>query len=387
MRSGRLRIAEALAAAVCVSCAMALGLLVAFGALADDAQTGAPLQIQGEDEFQGRVARLSEELSRIEEQVNRWEWSLAEARDELVAKQEEIASIGQELDVSRASLSATLRALYRYRRGMVLRALVSPGGIEQVDLRLRYQRCLLGWQAEQVEHFRRRLVAFRQTMSELSEMEARIEALRDRLLVHKGEMLREKLATELGMTDAEQMDVAGAPAPLSAERSEQAGVFSLAKLRPAFTKRKGHLPWPVDAVRVEYYNYGSSGEVGPGGEEHGNRGIEVKAAEGEAIFPVAEGWVVFAGPLRGYGRLVILDHGGSYYSLYGYIRELFVGVGQQVGMRDAIGTLGRGGRHREPMLYFEIRHYGQPEDPLTWLEKLTAAGATASLVAPAGSAR
>ncbi len=142
----------------------------------------------------------------------------------------------------------------------------------------------------------------------------------------------------------------------------------------------------MDALGVSYYNSDKIGESGTEAGQSQNCGIEVAAVEGDGISTVAAGKVLFAGPLRGYGRLVIADHGENYYSLYGYMQEVFVRVGQQVGMGDVLGTVGRGGVSREPMLYFEIRHYGQPEDPLAWLEQTTGPEG-ASVSAPTGHAR
>ena len=371
MRRAGLRLGGVVDVAALMFCAVALGLVVTGPVAAEEGNATTPLQMT-EDELQAEVARLSDELSRLEEEVNRWDWSLAEAREELDARQEEMGAI--------------LRAVSRYRRGAVLQALLNPARIEQVDLRRRYLRCLLEWQAGQVEQFRAWVEAFREMVCKVGEVEGRVEALQERLLAQKEDVLRRKLAAELAMPEGEQADEAGELAPPH-DGGAQTETLPAGEHSLPFAKRKGHLPWPVDAVAVWYYNHDKLGALDAAAGEPHNRGIEVRAVERDAIFPVAEGQVLFAGPLRGYGRLVIVDHGENYYSLYGYIRELFVKVGQQAGMRDALGTVGRGGIRREPMLYFEIRRYGQPEDPLAWLEQTTAAGTAASLTVPAGHAR
>jgi len=211
--------------------------------------------------------------------------------------------------------------------------------------------------------------------------------LRDKLLAKKREVLKENLSAQLALEELHQDAVPGEMAQWPAEGREAASEFWRAGSSPPFAERKGHLPWPVDAITVGYYNYVKPGEMGAGGEKSDNRGIEVEAGEEDVVFAVAEGRVLFAGPLRGYGRLVILDHGDNYYSLYGYLHELFVELGQQVGTGELLGILGVKAAKGEPKLYFEIRHYGQPEDPLTWLEQLTPDNAAALVAAPAGHAR
>ena len=81
---------------------------------------------------------------------------------------------------------------------------------------------------------------------------------------------------------------------------------------------------------------------------------------------VAEGQVVFADWLRGFGNMLILDHGGGYMSLYGYNETLFKRVGDRVRPGDTVASVGNSGGNADPALYFELRHQGKPFDPLPW---------------------
>jgi septal ring factor EnvC (AmiA/AmiB activator) len=78
--------------------------------------------------------------------------------------------------------------------------------------------------------------------------------------------------------------------------------------------------------------------------------------------------VLFSGWFRGYGQMVILDHGGDDVTVSGYLDELRVEAGDEVRSGDVIGTVGETGSLSGPGLYFEIRHAGQPVDPTTWLQ-------------------
>ena len=71
--------------------------------------------------------------------------------------------------------------------------------------------------------------------------------------------------------------------------------------------------------------------------------------------------------LRGYGNLIIVDHGSDYLSIYGNNDALLKEVGERVGGGDAIASVGAGGVGNESGLYFEIRHQGQPLDPMQWV--------------------
>ena len=82
---------------------------------------------------------------------------------------------------------------------------------------------------------------------------------------------------------------------------------------------------------------------------------------------IEAGQVLYANPFKGYGNLLIVDHGDSYYSLYAQASELLVQVGDRVKRNQVVGRTGEGGALNGPALYFEIRHQGKPENPLEWL--------------------
>jgi murein DD-endopeptidase MepM/ murein hydrolase activator NlpD len=99
------------------------------------------------------------------------------------------------------------------------------------------------------------------------------------------------------------------------------------------------------------------------------RGIEIAAQEGDEVSAVEAGQVAWADWYRGYGRLVILEHPGSLYSLYGHLSSLAVKTGDRVDQGQVIGLAGDTGSLKGPKLYFELRRDGEAEDPLSWLAK------------------
>jgi len=97
-----------------------------------------------------------------------------------------------------------------------------------------------------------------------------------------------------------------------------------------------------------------------------SRGVTIQSAEGTPIRSVYKGQVIFADWFRGYGKIVILDHGGGYYTLYGHLSQIRVENGQEVLTDTIIGYVGDSGSLKGPALYFEIRHHGKPVDPNPW---------------------
>lgn len=96
------------------------------------------------------------------------------------------------------------------------------------------------------------------------------------------------------------------------------------------------------------------------------KGVFIRAASGQSVKSVASGRVVFADWLRGFGNMMIVDHGGGYLSLYGAAESLLKQVGDSVKAGDDIATSGNSGGNEQTGIYFELRHLGKPVDPLLW---------------------
>ena len=98
------------------------------------------------------------------------------------------------------------------------------------------------------------------------------------------------------------------------------------------------------------------------------KGVFIAARNGEDVKAVAGGRVVYADWLRGFGNLLIVDHGDSYMTLYANAEALLKQVGDSIRGGDTIATVGNSGGNVESGLYFEMRHAGKPFDPLTWVK-------------------
>jgi septal ring factor EnvC (AmiA/AmiB activator) len=133
------------------------------------------------------------------------------------------------------------------------------------------------------------------------------------------------------------------------------------ELDGAFAKLRGRLALPV---RGELANrFGSPRQDGA----MAWKGLFIAAPGGEAVRAIAGGRVVFADWLRGFGNLLIIDHGDSYMSLYGYNETLYKQVGDVIRGGDRIAAVGNTGGRQDSGLYFELRHEGRPFDPMTWV--------------------
>jgi septal ring factor EnvC (AmiA/AmiB activator) len=99
------------------------------------------------------------------------------------------------------------------------------------------------------------------------------------------------------------------------------------------------------------------------------KGIFIKAGEGSDVRAAGAGEVIFADWMRGFGNLIIVDHGGQYLSIYGNNQSLLKRPGDRVRVGDVIATVGNSGGNEHSGLYFELRHQGRAIDPLAWLNR------------------
>ncbi len=232
------------------------------------------------------------------------------------------------------------------------------------------------------------LAAYRAGLAELDELSRAAEARRSRLRsveqsmrADRDNLLRERrsrartlerLAGELRAGRREIRVLRADEARLGRLVEELGRVFARVELEPeaaaspdgarrAFSAQRGKLRLPV------------RGELtGRFGAPRGSAGIEAKgvfirAPEGRPVRAIATGRVVFADWMRGFGNLLILDHGEAYLSIYANAESLLKQVGEKVTGGEAIATTGASGGNEETGLYFEMRHLGRAFDPLRWV--------------------
>ncbi len=132
--------------------------------------------------------------------------------------------------------------------------------------------------------------------------------------------------------------------------------------KEAFSTLRGRLRLPVRGELTGRFG----APRGAAGSEA--KGVFIRAAEGQPVRAIAPGQVVFADWMRGFGNLLIVDHGEAYLSIYANNESLLKQVGDAVAAGDAIATTGSSGGNEETGLYFELRHLGRAFDPLRWVK-------------------
>ena len=138
--------------------------------------------------------------------------------------------------------------------------------------------------------------------------------------------------------------------------------------RRAFGGRKGELEWPARGRLAQRFGTQLAGTGLT------SRGVFIETREGDSIHAISPGRVAYADWLRGFGLLLILDHGDGFMSLYGHNQAIYKDVGEWVDEGEVIAAAGRSGGYSTPGLYFELRSRGRPVDPVAWCAGKPGAG-------------
>jgi septal ring factor EnvC (AmiA/AmiB activator) len=220
--------------------------------------------------------------------------------------------------------------------------------------------------------------AERKRQQELAAARAKAAAeAKERALAHARAVQaeRERAAREAARTGKpirpqpvpEEPTVATEPTPVPAQEAkpeapQRTADTALAADLPsgAFESLRGRLPPPING-KIEA-RFGAKRGDGPTW-----RGMFIKAPEGTDVRAIAAGRVVFANWMRGYGNLIIINHGGEYLSIYGNNQTLMKQAGDAVKPGDVIASAGNTGGNEESGLYFELRHLGKAFDPAGWV--------------------
>jgi septal ring factor EnvC (AmiA/AmiB activator) len=327
------------------------------------------------DEGVAALRTIDTQVSATARRLRELEAGIEEQNLLLAQREAERVRLQRKLGQSRTTLAALLRSVYMVGRGESLKAVLARDRISDSSRALAYYRYLQRDRLRRVE----RLIA---ELAELVAIEQAIAATKATLAAEQGKATREArlLAAErvqregvLADFDARLKDGDSRLAALG--RDEQDLLRLLEELRDIFAdipkqleaaqpfaSLKGRLRRPhAGAVDVAYGQSIATGRT--------SEGWLLSARAGDEVAAIAQGRVAFADWLKGFGLLLILDHGDGYMSLYAQNESLLKDVGDWVAAGDVIATVGASGGAAQPGLYVELRHQGRPLDPQPWFAR------------------
>ncbi len=220
-----------------------------------------------------------------------------------------------------------------------------------------------------MERLSKQIATQRQSIDKLERDEKRLAALIDqlsRVLAEQARRDAEREAARKARESAPKASRAPGPAP-SPPPVRVPPVRPDAEPPPGgqFAQMRGRLPMPVAGEITG--RFGAPRKVEGAGTAPTWKGIFIRAPAGTGVRAVAVGQVVFADWLRGFGNLMVIDHGEGFLSVYGNNESLLRNVGDRVAVGDVVAAVGNTGGIEQTGLYFELRFQGRPFDPLNWV--------------------
>ena len=337
--------------------------------LAASLEQGQKKQSALEKDLEGVRRQLTRLRSRQQRHTNR----LHALNEGIAAKEAAIADIRAQSRQRKELVGRRLAAIYRGGQMRLLKILFSnrpPASLAE-DYHL-FKRV--------VQHDRQLLDAFRRDQEALGQELGALEALRKQRLqqmdelkasrqtLDQGRRLKKRLLAKLQRRQGAMNDELAALKEKRArltklvKRLETAPASKYTQTAGKFAQQKGRLLWPVKGrIKVPF----GTGRLAGLGTLYDSQGVEIEVSDNQAIHAIWSGQVIYANNFRGYGNMIIIDHGDNFYTLYAQASSLQKKVGDPV---EAGELLGYPGYEDADSIYFEIRHHGTPLDPLSWLK-------------------
>jgi murein DD-endopeptidase MepM/ murein hydrolase activator NlpD len=342
-------------------------------------RAGIPEVARRRDTLTHELEELEAITNEVQSRVNQAAGVLGEIQSRLDAKNAELKKAEDAIELRLTSLRERAVQVYKHGPASLLDLVVGSEGFGEFLRRFSYMVHIVRTDNEKVAAIRR--------------MHARIIRQRDAI-----DLLRERAARQMAVVVHERDHAAAIERSVATERSAVVGqlrgkyalIGDIQAAKQRYEQETAELQ--AESIRISSFlkGYGAgnatvsprgmiwpaSGPVtsGFGWRTHPifktrrfHAGIDIGAPSGSPVVAAATGKVVYAGTANGYGKHVIVSHGGGLATLYGHLSSISSGVGAVLARGDSVGRVGCTGYCTGPHLHFEVRVNGEPDNPMRWL--------------------
>jgi septal ring factor EnvC (AmiA/AmiB activator) len=326
------------------------------------------------------IERLNKRLHDVEIELNKTKEKIKSTERKIRKVEDEINIYKNNVAKHREWLKRKLQAMFKYRYSPdIIRLIMHTDETSEISKYFRY--------LEYISLYEHKLLTnYNESLKILDRKEKQLKSLKEDLVkekekadveekelaenkrnkemllasIKKEEFTYKKMIKELKEASDRLLEIIK-----ESERSKKEEKFILPEGKDILTY-KGKLPWPVDGKVILPYGTQKDPQFNV---TLFRSGTYIQANPDSYAKAVFSGEVVFAEWFKGYGQLVILNHGGGYHTLYGSLSEIFAKVGDHVKSQQVIGKVGNSGIVNSYGVYFEVRYKGKPLDPMQWLVK------------------
>jgi septal ring factor EnvC (AmiA/AmiB activator) len=316
------------------------------------------------------LSSLEREIEEKKQNLKDLEESATRVTKELNEGQAKLAELENALSEVEDRLGRRLDAFYKYAKRGYVRLLATSKGLDVLRKRIKYLKAimkndltLMNTMADLQQQYRQQILGVKDKLLELnrlqktenSSMASLKEDIDKRVIllmkIHKEKEFYQTAVKELGMAAQNLKETI-----LKLDKKRDG---KLLPLPDNFEESKGKLPLPLNGKIVR-------DESGSG--QNGSKGIFVEAPSGAKVKAVFPGRVDFSGALKGYGQVIVINHGSRYFTVSAQLARRYKEAGESVKAGDVIGSLPEINSMERSSLYFEIRQGAGNLDPLKWLK-------------------
>ena len=286
---------------------------------------------------------------------------------------DKIKSLESDKAKQQAALAAQLKSAFMTGNHDYGKLLLSQDQVQHVERTLNYYQYLNNARIKELEKLKATLIELENSRQLLAQNQVQLEALlstqeeqQNALLVAKKEQKAEfnTLNRTLQKTQSQLVYLKQNEQVLKQTLEQLSRDLAQSEVKlGGLQKRKGKLDWPSRGKLTHRF----------GQKKHGSlkwKGVLMSGKEGAPVKTIADGQVLFADWLKGFGWVIVVDHGKGFMSLYGHSQALLKDVGDKVKAGEQIALVGQSGGQSNPSLYFEIRHKGRAVNPVKWCRRI-----------------
>jgi len=325
-------------------------------------------------DLQKQLRNHEQNISNLRKAIKQNQQGRKNSASHLAKLQQQSSHFQDALAEQEQQLSGQLKSQYQQGQNSVGNLLLSLDNPTTVARNMAYYQYLNQASAEQMAAYRQTLNSLALVQQEQADLtlELQLSAKQLQTQNQKLKQAKAKLADNLKRLNnkqaskAQRLSSAKADQIQAQELLEQIQVaIAKANIQVADTpliNAKGKLPWPVKGNVLNRFG------VSQASYPLSQQGWLIAAPEGSDVLAIHGGQVVFSDWLKGYGLVIIVDHGDGFLSLYGQNQALYLSVGDYAAAQQLIASSGRSGGNTQSALYFSLRQQGKPLNPKQWLQ-------------------
>ncbi|TMP59872.1 protease [Pseudoalteromonas sp. S1610] len=372
-----------------IACICVLNSLATAVAVANEDRTKKDLsQVQvaleqSQAEFQQQQKEIAKQQQKLKthelaiaknaKALNMAEQSVKKTQQQQAEQQQRAAKLEKQQAQFQRILAAQLKSAYMAGSDDYSKMLLNQEDTAKFERTLSYYNYLNKARIKQLDDLKALQVEIAKNQAELAKTKERLVALFEEQKRRQAALLGAKNERQASLQNLKKQLNKTKNSISYLEENEQTLIATIKELEEeekvtkiellGLNRNKGKLNWPSKGKLAHRF----------GQRKHGGinwKGVLISASEGTSVNSIDNGQVVFADWLKGYGWVIVLDHGQGFMSLYGHAQTLLKDVGDMVREGESVALVGQSGGQADSGLYFEIRHKGRAVNPIKWCRRI-----------------